>query len=166
MTTSYFASRPLATHLHNDFLLEQGFPLLYGGAYWKLRFCILVKGTNVGADLTNALAIFKLVYGAAALTRKTGVTSSGAPTAQIVLDDQTEGGEAGDLTGKGWLTVYCYAVAAEVAEFAPFFVGLGEEGFVRGTYELAVKFADAVTQHPVFGGCIDINKPKNTFPLS
>lgn len=159
-----FTDTPQAFDLTNDILANNGWPRLYGGAFWKFRFQIQ-DTAGAGRDLTSALVIFKLVYEEASLTRKTGVASSGAPTNQIVLDDQTtEDTEAG--TGKGWLSVYCYAIAAEVAEFAAFFTDIGEEGFVRGRYELAVKFGDGDTQHPMFAGRIDINQPQNTFPLS
>lgn len=166
MTASVFVANPELCHLTNEFLRKHKLPLLYGGAFWKLRFCILAAGSDIGADLTGALVIFKVEYGANLILRKTTVTSAGAPTAQIVLDNQATGGTAGALTGKGWLSVYCYAVAAEVAEFAPFWVGIGEADFVRGEYELAVRFGDVTTQHPVFSGSLDINKPKNTFPMS
>jgi len=126
----------------------------------------VLDAEGAGKDLTGALAVWKLTYGEASLTRKSGVTSTGAPTAQIVFDSQDEE-DAETQTGTGWMTLYCYAVAAEVTEFAEFFEQLEEgEKFLRGDYELSIKFGDGVIQHPLFAGKQDINQPENTFPLS
>lgn len=157
-------ARPLTQDLTKTWLEAKGFPVLYGGAYWRFRVHLIDRITRAGKDLTGALAVWKWTSGAIAILRKSSVTSVGAPTTQIVFDDQSsEDTSAG--TGTGWLSVYCYAVAAEVTEFATILGSLVEEDFARVEYELAVRFGGAVIQLPVLAGKQDIYKPKNVFPL-
>lgn len=165
----YLSETPLELHLTKQFLLSKGFPPLYGGAFWKMRFQILDRVTQAGKDLTSAKAVMVITDGETTITRESGVASTSAPTNQIVFDDQTEettDPTTGEPLGTGWLSVYCYAVAVEVAEFATLFESLSaaDEG-KRCSYEIAIKFVDDVTQHPIFAGKVDVLRPKNTFPI-
>lgn len=156
--------QPLNLDLTRDYLLSKNLDPLYGGAYWKRRFQVRNRVTGLGEDLTGALACFAIMdAGTLVTTRKSGTTSSGAPTAQIVFDNQGSE-DTVNGTGKGWMSVYFYPIAAEIAAFTTLLANSID--LKTCDYELAVKFGDLTTQMPCYAGKLDVLKTKNVFPLS
>lgn len=156
---------PLAQNLSRAWLLKNGFKPLFGGADWIFRVQCTDEN-DAGVSLTSATAVFWLSDGTTTITRKNSVTSTGASHAQIVFDTDQTTEDTVLKTGKGWMTVYMHAVAAEVTEFTPILLGINPQNFVDCDYELAVKFGGGFPQHPVLAGRIEVYKPRNTFPLT
>jgi hypothetical protein len=156
--------RPLDLDLTREYLLSIGLDPLYGGSFWKRRFQVKNRDTGLGVSLSSATIIFAIRdQGTLITTRKSGVTSTGAPTAQIVPDAQGSE-DTVNGTGTGWFSLYCYAVTPEIAEFTTLLANSVD--LKTCDYEIAIKFGDLTTQSVVYAGKIDVCKPKNTFPIT
>lgn len=149
---------PLRLHLTFAYLSNQGRAPLYVGTQWKLR--LQVRDENDAAKaLTAAIIVMTITGTAGSVTRHTGTTSAGAPAAQVVIDADQTAEDTVNYTGKGWFTVRFDAIAADIASL----VSLESK---KLTYEVAIKFADLVTQVVFCAGDIDVLAPKNTFPIT
>ncbi len=163
--TAVRQSRPFSCPLTKDALEAQGLTPLYGGAFWSKRFQIRHRVTNLGVNLTGAGLVFTRRFGSIYLSRKTLVLSTGAPTYQIILDDQsTEDQDEG--TGTGWVQVFDYPVTPEVTEFATVFAAYPTDDIIRGSYDLSVKLVEDKHHEVIFAGPIDCIKPLTTFPIA
>jgi hypothetical protein len=157
--TAITITDPTQVHLTRDYLTRQSRYPFYYGTLWQLR--IRVADADGVRSLTGATIVMTISDGTDTTTRKTGVTSTGASAAQIVIDADQSAENVSDPdnpTGKGWCTVRSDAVAADVTAFAPF---VGK----KTPYDVGIKFSDNVTQVLLFAGTIEIPGTKTTFPI-
>lgn len=161
--TPITVTSPLSLPLTFAYLTSQNRQPLYVGNLVKFRFQVRDEN-DVARSLTGATIIMTVsANGVTSITRKTGVTSTGASAAQIVIDADQSAETTDPVTleqsGKGWFTIRFDAVAADIA-FLTSFINK------RSTYDVSVKFGDSITQVTLVAGDIEILAPKTTFPIT
>jgi hypothetical protein len=155
MSTPQLITNPFEMEITKRRLIDSARSPLYVGTLWTLR--MQYRPSAAAYALTGATIVMTITDGTNTITRKTGVTTAGAPAAQIVLDaDQST--ETG-YTGKGWFQIRGDAVAADIASFA-----LLADRVVD--FEIALKLPDVVTQTVIAAGKIQLPTPKNLFPIT
>ncbi len=157
MTTPITITDPTKVFLTKEYLTKNTRYPAYYGTLWKIR--MQVRASDVAQSLTGATIVMTITDGTNTATRKTGVTSTGASAAQIVIDADQTTENTTLYTGKGWFEIRADAIAADVT----FFSALAGR---TTPFDVSIKFADAITQQVLCEGTIELPRPKTTFPIT
>lgn len=161
MTTPITVTNPKELNLTKRELLANGREPYYLGTTWIVRMQVRDEN-NAAKSLQGATIVLTISDGTTTVERKTGVASAGAPANQIVLDADQNNEIAdpgtGTYSGKGWFQFRFDPVAADFNAMNPF-------GGKIVSYDIGLKFGDAVTQKEFVEGKLEVCKTKTTFPI-